>query len=218
MGASTGESMAGANPYVAAGTAGIGVGMEVYNAIKAAKEKRDIAKEIAKQEAVPLNNIADGMTVSRLGADLQKDQAAQMGANQMNALEEGGTRALIGGIGSVTANANNVNAKIAADLDEQQKNIDVIHAQDEGTIRGIKENRSAAKLAALSSQYNAANQNQNMSTANALHGVGSAGQHITNGFYDQNGNPVAKKAYGVGSSGAGVDALNQYSGSLFKNL
>jgi hypothetical protein len=49
-----------------------------------------------------------------------------------------------------------VNRDIAANLDEQQNKLTALCAQDSARIRGTKEDRNAAKLAALSSQYNAA--------------------------------------------------------------
>lgn len=196
----------GATPYAAAGTAALGAGMGIYNAIEEAKKKREIAAEIAKQEAVPLTNIADGMKVSTLGSDIRKDQASQMGINAVDALKEGGSRALIGGLGTVAANSNDVNSEIAADLDSQQKNIDMIRANDEAVIRGVKEDRSRAKLAALSSQYNAANQNQNMNTGNALYGAGSTAVNLVNAGNAGNGNIPA----GVGSVGSSQPTAADY--------
>jgi hypothetical protein len=68
-----------------------------------------------------------------------------------------------------------VNRDIAANLDEQQKQIDGIAAQDNARIRGTKEDRNAAKLAALSSQYNAAADAQQQGFGNIIQGAGMAG-------------------------------------------
>ncbi len=156
---------------------GVGAVTAVGSIVKSSQDKKDkkkIAAEIAKQEAPPLENIGDGLQVSTLGANLQKEQAAMLAATQTDALQEGGTRAIVGGIGKVSANNMAVDERIAADLDRQQKDIDQIKAQDKANIRMTKEQRLQAKLAALSSQYNAANQSQAMNNANAIQGAGSA--------------------------------------------
>ncbi len=174
MGASSAEGLMGANPYAAAGVAGVGAITSVISAISEGKRKKKIAREIANLKENPLTNIAEGLQVSTRGADLQKEQQARLATTQVNTLQDAGSRALIGGIGSVSAANADVAENIGADLDMQQKQIDQIRAQDQGNIRGIKEQRAANKLAALSSQYNAANQSQQMGIGNALQGLDSA--------------------------------------------
>ena len=148
--------------------------------ITEAKNKKKIAREIANQKEVQLTNIADGMQVSTLGTDLEKEENARLSLSQTSALQEGGTRALIGGLGSVTAQNQNANARIAANLDEQQNNITNVRAQDEQRIQQTKDQRQANKLAALSSQYNAANQNQAQGMANIIQGAGMTGNALAN--------------------------------------
>lgn len=162
-------------------TAGAGALTAVTGAIDTfsnMKAKKRVANEIKNMKEVPLTNIADGMQVSTLGSDLQKGQQSQLAATQTSALQDGGTRALLGGIGRVSAASQDVNAQIAANLDQQQQQINQVRAQDEGNIRGIKEQRQANKLAALSSQYNAANQGVAQGMANVVQGLGTAGNAI----------------------------------------
>jgi len=157
---------------------GIGAGGAIWSAIqsgKANKQKKKIAKEIANQKEAPLTNIADGLQVSTLGSDLQKEEQARLASTQTSALEDAGSRALGVGVGRVSAQNQNVNANIAADLDAQQKNIDMMKAQDEGRIQMTKEQRQQAKLAALSSQYNASADAQAQGMGNVMQGVGLAG-------------------------------------------
>ncbi len=156
-----------------AGALGAVTGGIQYFSEKANKKK--IAREIANMKEVPLTNVADGMQVSTLGSDLQKEQQAQLATTQTAALQDGGTRALLGGLGRVTANSQDVNANIAANLDQQKNQIEQIKAEDEANIRATKENRKNAKLAALSSQYNAASQNAAQGISNAVQGLGMAG-------------------------------------------
>lgn len=164
-------------------SAGAGALSAVTGAITTFSEmanKKKIAKEIAKQKEVPLTNIADSMQVSTMGADLQKEQQAQLSATQTGALQDGGTRALLAGMGRVTSRSQDVNAQIAAGLDEQVNNINNVRAQDEQRIQVTKEQRQANKLAALSSQYNASSQNATQGMANTLQGIGAAGNAFAN--------------------------------------
>lgn len=162
-------------------TAGAGALSAVTGAISTFSEmanKKKIAAEIARQKSPELTNIADGMKVSTLGADLQKEQQAQLASNQIDALSQGGNRALIGGIGKVAAGSQDVNAQIAANLDEQQTHINEVRAQDEGRIQTTKEQRANARLAALSSQYNASSQNVAQGIGNVIQGAGMVGNAL----------------------------------------
>lgn len=171
----------GAATAVSAGAGALGAVTGAVSMFTEAKNKKKIAKEIANQKEVPLTNIADGMQVSTAGSNLQKQQQAQLAATQTSALQEGGTRALISGMGSVTAGSQDLNARVAAGLDEQVTNISNVKAQDEQRIQSAKEQRANAKLAALSSQYNAASQNQAQGMATMVQGAGMAGNSLANG-------------------------------------
>lgn len=153
-------------------TGGLGVGMSIYDKIQGAKQKREARRALENIKRQPLTNIADGLQVSTLGSDLQKEEQARLASSQVSALQGAGTRGLIGGLGAVEAGNQNVNAKIAADLDMQQKQIDQIRAEDEARIRGMKEQRELADISALSSQYQAGSELDRMSTANAIQGLG----------------------------------------------
>lgn len=180
MGKATGEGMSAATG-VGIATGAVGAITGAISMITEAKNKKKIAKEIANQKEVALTNIADGMQVSTLGSDLQKQENARLGATQIGALQDGGTRALIGGVGNVAAANQDMNARIAAGLDDQQINISNVRAQDNQRIQMTKDQRQANKLAALSSQYNAASQNQAQGMANIVQGAGMAGNAFANG-------------------------------------
>ena len=153
-------------------TGGLGVGMSIYDKIQGAKQKREARRALENIKRQPLTNISDGLQVSTLGSDLQKEEQARLASSQVSALQGAGTRGLIGGLGAVEAGNQNVNAKIAADLDIQQKQIDQIRAEDEARIRGMQEQRELADVSALSSQYQAGSDLDRMSTANAIQGLG----------------------------------------------
>lgn len=93
-----------------------------------------------------LNNAYENLQVSTLGADLQAEEAARMAATSANALQQGGNRAIVGGLGRVEAQSNQLNRQIAADLDQQQKQIDYAAAQDDANIRAMQERRQGEEL------------------------------------------------------------------------
>lgn len=154
---------------IAAGTAAYSISQSV----KAAKEKKAAARAIAEQKAPELTNAGESLQVSTLGSDLQREEQDRLAANQVQAAQEAGTRGIIGSVGKIAAGNQNVMAQTAADLDRQQKEIDYFRAQDNQNIRANKEQRFRDKLSALSSQYNAANQNQSQSIGNAISAIGS---------------------------------------------
>ena len=156
-------------------TGGLSVGMGIYQTIQGAKQKRDAQKALENYQRQNLqdSNVAKDLQVSTLGADRQLAEQARLASTQIGALQGGGTRALLGGLGRVEAGNQEVNNQITADLDQQQKQIDQMVAQDNANIRNMQENRENADISALSSQYQAGKQDMNMGLGNIVQGVGS---------------------------------------------
>ena len=172
--------------------AGIAGGMSVvggaYNMIQGAKQRKDAKNALDNYKRKELKNVAEDLQVSTLGADRQREEQARLSATQIDALQGAGTRGIIGGLGRVEAGNQAVNADIAANLDEQQKQIDAMKAEDDARIRNMQENRENADISALSSQYNAGNQafqqgiGQTIGGAGAIaNSVGDAGKAVATG-------------------------------------
>jgi len=153
---------------MALGVAAYGVGKSIYDTIQEGKNKSDAAAALRNLEVPELTNAADGLAVSTLGADYKRGLVSQNAANSVDALRGSGTRGIVGGVGSVAAGVDNASTEIAADLDAQQKQIDMFRANDAINIRGINENRFNADKSALSSQYDAASDAQKQAEANTL--------------------------------------------------
>lgn len=90
----------------------------------------------------PLTNIDEDLQVSTRGAELQKESQARLAATQMDALFEAGSRSLNGGVGRVSAARQDVNDASGVDLDAQQRNIDMVSAQDAGMTSADKLSKS----------------------------------------------------------------------------
>jgi hypothetical protein len=138
--------------------ASVGVLGSGYQAIKGAKDARDAKRALENYDRQEFNNIAEGLQVSTLGADLQREEQARLASSQVEALKGVGARGVIGGLGRVEAGNQMLNKQIGAELDAQQRQIDQMYAQDQANIRSMQEQREQQDIAGLSSQYNAGNQ------------------------------------------------------------
>ena len=154
------------------GTAAVGAGMGAYQTIQGAKEQADAKQALANYQRQTLTNPYDNMQVSTLGADAQREEQARLEASQVQALAEGGTRGIVGGLGRVEAGGQLVNSKIGANLDEQQKAINMAQAEDQARIRQMMEARQNGDISALSTQFNAGKNDMNMGLGNMVRGVG----------------------------------------------
>ena len=176
-----------------AGTLGAGVG--IFETIQGAKQSRDSKNALENYKRQELVNTAENMQVSTLGADAQREEQARLASTQIDALQGGGTRALLGGLGRVEAGNQEVNRDIATNLDEQQKEIDRLKAEEDVRIQNMTENRENADIAGLSSQYNAGQQGLMSGMGNIISGTGQAAIGVENYFRDKKGKaPV--DAYG----------------------
>lgn len=181
---------------------GVGAATAIAGGIQANKAKKDkkrLAQEAANMKEVPLENVAEQLKVSTIGAKNRQEGQSALEAAQIDALQQAGTRGVLGGTASVAAGSQAVNKDISADLDLQQKEIDALKSQDAARIRDVKEERQRAKLAALSSQYNAANDAQQQGLGNVIQGVGMAGSAAT-GMTKKTSNGTAPSFTGAGSS------------------
>lgn len=157
-------------------SAAVAVAGGAYQAISSAKQARD-AKDALENLKIPeAKNIADGLQVSTLGADLQKEELGRQYATGVDTLRSGGIRGVLGGLGALNAQQNLSNRQVGADLDVQKRQIDQIRAQDEQRIQGIQEQRYQNDVAALSSQYNAGQQGMMQGISGVAQGVASGAQ------------------------------------------
>lgn len=135
-------------------TAAAGIGKTISGAVRANKAKRAL-NNFQRQE---LSNVAEGMRVSTLGAELQQREASRRFATSVDALQSGGVRGVVGGLARQEAQQQRVSQQIAANLDQQQKQIDMLRAQDEARIRGMQETREEDAMSALRAERAAARQ------------------------------------------------------------
>lgn len=118
------------------------------------KMERRAQRHIDEFEFSELDNVQEDRQVSTRAADLAVEQSNIMAATNTEALRSGGTRALVGGLGRVEANRNNIVQQAGANLDMQEKQIQAAVAQDNAAIRGMRERREAQELAGYGQMLN----------------------------------------------------------------
>jgi len=138
--------------------ASLGNAMGAYGGVMKYFEGRKLQKEAkAAQENFEwqeLTNTYENNQVSTLGSDLKTEQALLTEATAVDALQSGGTRAIIGGLGRVGARKSQVNKEVAAELDTKQKAIDMAASGDEARIQGMTEKRQTDELAGIGQMAN----------------------------------------------------------------
>jgi hypothetical protein len=160
---------------IAKGVAGVAGGVTgIIQSSQGAREARRARRAIESYERGPLENVARGMQVSRMGADLAAEEQARLGATSVDALRRAGTRGLIGGLGRLSQQSNVFNRQLGADLDRQQRELDMLEAQDEAAIRAIREERDRQTLAGLGQQLQTGRSMQQQGLQTAIGGFSQA--------------------------------------------
>lgn len=183
--AQVGAGVAQAVPYV-------GTAMSLFQTIKGSQEQRDAKNALDNYARTPLDNSVEE-SVSTLGADLQREEQARLASTELSALQDAGTRALIGGAGRIEANNALVNRQIGADLDMQQKDIDRRISDDNARIRALQEQREREDIMGLSSQFNAGKNDMYQGFGNVIQATAQAGQNLSGlpvNPQERNMNPV----------------------------
>lgn len=139
---------------MAAATAGAGIATSTAKFFEGKKMQNKAEEYIEEFQWQDLENPYENLEVSTLGSDLRKEQQSVGEATAVDALQKGGARALVGGLGRVQANQNLVNKEIAADLDRQQKELDFAAAGQDVQNQAMKEKRQADELAGYGNMMN----------------------------------------------------------------
>lgn len=146
------------------------------------KMQRQAQQLIDNFEWQDLENAYTNKQVSTLGSDLMREENARAMATATGALREGGSRALIGGLGKVVSQSNTMNREIAANLDEQQKALDLAAAADDVRIRSMVEQRQADELAGYGEMLQQGRSMKNAGFSEGLNAIGGLGVGLAGSF------------------------------------
>lgn len=146
------------------------------------KMQRQAQQLIDNFEWQDLENAYTNKQVSTLGSDLMREENARAMATATGALREGGSRALIGGLGKVVSQSNTMNREIAANLDEQQKALDLAAAADDVRIRSMVEQRQSDELAGYGEMLQQGRSMKNAGFSEGLNAIGGLGVGLAGSF------------------------------------
>ena len=168
---------------IALGTAALGAGTGIAGAISQGKQAKNYQKQIENYQRQTLVNPYADLQVSTLGADRQREDLARTMTTYGNLAAMSGTRGIASLLPNLTQTQNDQSAKIAANLDEQQKQIDQLKAQGEMQIQGMTEQRENNDLLGLGQAYQTAGANQAQSMGMIAQGLGTLGYAAANGVF-----------------------------------
>jgi hypothetical protein len=167
------------------GAAAVGAVGGIAKTIMGAKQASEARKAIESYQRQELQNTFEGVTVSTLGADIQREEMARATSTGVEALRSAGTRGLIGGLGRLQQGVNLQSRQIGSDLDMQQQRIDMARAQDQVRVQGMQERREEGDLAGLGQQLATGQQNMYSGIGDISQIAGAAGGLMGGGLTPQ---------------------------------
>lgn len=170
---------------IAAGSAALSAGTGIAGAISQGKQAKNYQKQIENYERQKLVNPYADLQVSTLGADRQREDLNRTMTTYGNLASLSGTRGIASLLPNLTQTQNDQTAKIAANLDEQEKQRQQLIAQGDAQVQAMQENREFNDLQGLGAAYQASKANQAQSMGMIAQGLGTLGYAAANGVFDK---------------------------------
>ena len=169
---------------IALGAAGLSAGTGIAGAISQGKQAKNYQKQIENYQRQKLVNPFAGLQVSTLGADRQREDLNRTMTTYGNLASLSGTRGIASLLPNLTQTQNDQTAKIAANLDEQEKQRQQLIAQGDAQVQSMQENREFNDLQGLGTAYQASKANQAQSMGMIAQGLGTLGYAAANGVFN----------------------------------
>ena len=166
---------------IAAGSAALSAGTGLAGYLSQGKQARKYQEQIQNYERQKLVNPFAGLQVSTLGADRQREDLNRTMTTYGNLASLSGTRGIASLLPNLTQTQNDQTAKIAANLDEQEKQRQQLIAQGDAQVQSMQENREFNDLQGLGAAYQASKANQAQSMGMIAQGLGTLGYAAANG-------------------------------------
>ena len=176
--------MAAATTAIALGSAALSAGTGLAGYISQGKQARKYQELIENYERQKLVNPFAGLQVSTLGADRQREDLNRTMTTYGNLASLSGTRGIASLLPNLTQTQNDQTAKIAANLDEQEKQRQQLIAQGDAQVQAMQENREQNDLLGLGQAYQTSKANQAQSMGMIAQGLGTLGYAAANGVFD----------------------------------
>jgi hypothetical protein len=143
-------------------------GYQVYNA---EQQKSEAKKAIESFESQDTPNPFENVGISTRGAEMQTEAAQSGFATSVDALQRGGTRAVASVLPRLSENNILLQGQIAADIDRQAKERDMMIARGDENIRQMRENREQLALQGLGQQLQVGRQDSAGGMMNLVSGM-----------------------------------------------
>ena len=170
---------------IAAGSAVLSAGTGLAGYLSQGKQARKYQEQIENYERQKLVNPFAGLQVSTLGADRQREDLNRTMTTYGNLASLSGTRGIASLLPNLTQTQNDQTAKIAANLDEQEKQRQQLIAQGDAQVQAMQENREQNDLLGLGNALQTARANQAQSMGMIGQGLGTLGYAAANGVFDK---------------------------------
>lgn len=190
---------------IAAGSAALSAGTGLAGYLSQGKQARNYQRQIENYERQKLVNPFAGLQVSTLGADRQREDLNRTMTTYGNLASLSGTRGIASLLPNLTQTQNDQTAKIAANLDEQEKQRQQLIAQGDAQVQAMTENREQNDLLGLGNALQTARANQAQSMGMIAQGLGTLGYAAANGVFKGNNSNTG----GQGSSVVGQMLSNK---------
>ena len=177
--------MAAATTIIAAGSAALSAGTGLAGYLSQGKQARKYQEQIQNYERQKLVNPFAGLQVSTLGADRQREDLNRTMTTYGNLASLSGTRGIASLLPNLTQTQNDQTAKIASNLDEQEKQRQQLIAQGDAQVQAMQENREQNDLLGLGNALQTARANQSQSMGMIAQGLGTVGYAAANGVFDK---------------------------------
>ena len=168
---------------IALGSAALSAGTGLAGYLSQGKQARKYQEQIQNYERQKLVNPFAGLQVSTLGADRQREDLNRTMTTYGNLASLSGTKGIASLLPNLTQTQNDQTAKIAANLDEQEKQRQQLIAQGDAQVQAMTENREQNDLLGLGNALQTARANQAQSMGMIAQGLGTLGYAAANGVF-----------------------------------
>jgi hypothetical protein len=187
----------------ATGAVSAGIGVAKFFQGRSMQKKGE--KFIENFEWQDLANPFENQQVSTMGRDFMQEQSNIGSATAVNALREGGQRALVGGLGRVEAARNDMNRNVATNLDTQQQAINTDIARQSAVNQTVMEKRQGDELQGYGQMINVGMGMKNQGLTEVVNGLGSIGASAAGGAFG-GGTPAVSAASSLSPTGMAAQA------------
>lgn len=170
---------------VAGGSGVLSAGTGLLQSISAGKQAKRYQEMIDNYQRQEITNPYENLQVSTLGADRQREDLARSVSTMANNASMGGSRAIVGLAPNILQQQQDNEAKIVADLDQQEKQRQQLIAQGAGMVQQMTEQRENQDLAGLGQGLATANQNKANGINTFAQGLMSLGMSAASGTFDK---------------------------------